>query len=293
MVSVEPMVLQPASAIARQRHRGEQANAGSHAYSHDAAPPAVPRSASLHPAIIVNPKAWLIRAASARVARRHASRAAFGDFSCIRPSFHAAARRPFRSGSSPSDTYAQVREQLGAAARRFAETAKFEPKPGQSLLLPGPDGALSGVLFGLEPADKPEQGSLPAGTPARPAAEPASTVSPTRRTTRALPRSAFALGCLRVHALPQGGAERRAARTARRRRRRGALAHRRGRGAGARPDQHAGQRSRPRRARGGGARPRARSTARAFDAIVGDDLLAAELPADPRGRPRRGRARRG
>jgi len=70
-------------------------------------------------------------------------------------------------------TYAQVREQIGAAARRFAESAKFEPKPGQSLLLPGPDGALAGVLFGLEPADKPDKdrflpgrlpGLLPAGT---------------------------------------------------------------------------------------------------------------------------------
>jgi leucyl aminopeptidase len=70
-----------------------------------------------------------------------------------------------------SDTYAQVREQLGAAARRFAESAKFEPKPGQSLMLPGPDGALSGVLFGLEPADRPEKdrflpGRLPSLLPA-------------------------------------------------------------------------------------------------------------------------------
>src|SRR6185503_11407653 len=45
-----------------------------------------------------------------------------------------------------SDTYAQAREQLGAAARRFAESAKFEPKPGQSLMLPGSDGALPGLL---------------------------------------------------------------------------------------------------------------------------------------------------
>ena len=74
---------------------------------------------------------------------------------------------------STTDTDAQVRAGLAAGARRFAETAKFEPKPGQSLLLPGPDGALSGVLFGLEPADKPEQdrflpgrlpGLLPAGS---------------------------------------------------------------------------------------------------------------------------------
>lgn len=56
-----------------------------------------------------------------------------------------------------TDTYAQVREHLGAAARRFAESAKFEPKPGQLVLLPAEDGALSGVLFGLEPADRPEK----------------------------------------------------------------------------------------------------------------------------------------
>jgi leucyl aminopeptidase len=70
-----------------------------------------------------------------------------------------------------AETYATVREGLGAAARRFAETAKFEPKAGQSLLLPGPDGALSSVLFALEGADKPEKdrflpGRLPALLPA-------------------------------------------------------------------------------------------------------------------------------
>ena len=66
-----------------------------------------------------------------------------------------------RGGAAPvpvwfvnTDTYAQVREQIGAAARRYAETAKFEPKAGQSLLLPGADGALAGVLFGLEPNDR-------------------------------------------------------------------------------------------------------------------------------------------
>jgi leucyl aminopeptidase len=72
-----------------------------------------------------------------------------------------------------ADTDAQVRGQLSPAARRFAETAKFEPKPGQALLLPGQDGALSGVLFGLEPAGRPDKdrflpgrlpGLLPAGT---------------------------------------------------------------------------------------------------------------------------------
>jgi leucyl aminopeptidase len=72
-----------------------------------------------------------------------------------------------------TDTYAQVSGEIGAAARRFAETAKFEPRPGQFLLLPGADGALSGVLFGLEATDRPEKdrflpgrlpGLLPAGT---------------------------------------------------------------------------------------------------------------------------------
>jgi leucyl aminopeptidase len=69
------------------------------------------------------------------------------------------------------ESYPQVREELAPAARRFAETARFEPKAGQFLLLPGPDGTLSGVLFGLEPADKPDKdrflpGRLPALLPA-------------------------------------------------------------------------------------------------------------------------------
>ena len=72
-----------------------------------------------------------------------------------------------------ADTYAQVRAQLGAAARRFAETAQFEPKAGQFLLLPEENGALSGVLLGLESASRPDKdrflpgrlpGLLPAGT---------------------------------------------------------------------------------------------------------------------------------
>src|SRR3954463_15438475 len=84
-----------------------------------------------------------------------------------------------RGGATPcpiwfvtTDTYAQVAGEIGTTARRFAESAKFEPKPGQFLLLPGADGAVSGVLFGLEAADKPEKdrflpgrlpGLLPAG----------------------------------------------------------------------------------------------------------------------------------
>ncbi len=71
-----------------------------------------------------------------------------------------------------ADSYAQVRDGLDPVARAFAVSAQFEPKPGQALLLPGKDGALSGVLFGLEPTDKaPDRflpgrlpGLLPAGT---------------------------------------------------------------------------------------------------------------------------------
>src|SRR5262245_57350865 len=71
-----------------------------------------------------------------------------------------------------SATDAGVRGQLDAAARAFAVAAGFEAQAGRHLLLPGPDG-LSGVLFGLEPADKPVKdlfapgrlpGLLPAGT---------------------------------------------------------------------------------------------------------------------------------
>jgi leucyl aminopeptidase len=71
-----------------------------------------------------------------------------------------------------SDTWPQVREGLSPSARRFAETAKYDPKAGASLLLPDADGTLSGVLFGLEPASKAEKdrflpgrlpGLLPAG----------------------------------------------------------------------------------------------------------------------------------
>jgi leucyl aminopeptidase len=72
-----------------------------------------------------------------------------------------------------TDNWPAVRAGLGAAAQRFAESARFEPKAGQSLLLPSDNGTLSGVLFGIEPADRPEKdrflpgrlpGLLPAGT---------------------------------------------------------------------------------------------------------------------------------
>ena len=70
-----------------------------------------------------------------------------------------------------ADTYAQLRERLDAAARRFADTARFEPKAGAVLLLPGEDGALAASCSGWRrrqarqrplPA-RPPAGLLPAG----------------------------------------------------------------------------------------------------------------------------------
>jgi leucyl aminopeptidase len=69
-------------------------------------------------------------------------------------------------------TYGEVRERLAPGARAFADAAGFEPKAGRHLLLPGANG-LSGVLFGLDPSDKPGRDRflpgrlsalLPAGT---------------------------------------------------------------------------------------------------------------------------------
>jgi leucyl aminopeptidase len=59
-----------------------------------------------------------------------------------------------------------VRNGLEAPARAFATAAGFEPKAGRSVILPSADGAIAGVLFGLEEADAPFRdaflpGSLP------------------------------------------------------------------------------------------------------------------------------------
>jgi leucyl aminopeptidase len=69
-------------------------------------------------------------------------------------------------------TWADVRSRLDARTRAFAEAAGFEPRPGRHLLLPGPDGALAGVLFTIEnasdtSADLFRAGALPTLLPAR------------------------------------------------------------------------------------------------------------------------------
>jgi len=63
-------------------------------------------------------------------------------------------------------TWGVLRSALDTRARTFADVAGFEPKPGRHLLLPGPDGALAGVLFALEAAEDPSRdlfrpGALP------------------------------------------------------------------------------------------------------------------------------------
>ena len=165
-------------------------------------------------------------------------------------------------------------------------------RPGSILLLPGADGALAGVLFGLESADEPDKdrflpgrlpGLLPAGT-YRFANAPHDT---------RLAALAFALGAYRFtryRKAEASGAQLDAARR-RRRRRRSAASPRAcalARDLINTPANDMG----PAELEDAARDARRRSTAPASASIVGDELLQAELPADPRGRPRRRRARR-
>ncbi len=59
------------------------------------------------------------------------------------------------------ETYPELRERLEAGARAFADAAGFEPKAGRHLLLPGGDGGLAGVLFGLEGNSEAKDQFLP------------------------------------------------------------------------------------------------------------------------------------
>jgi leucyl aminopeptidase len=51
--------------------------------------------------------------------------------------------------------WSQQRAQLDSRGRAYADAAGFEPKASRHLLLPGADGEIAGVLFGLESADDP------------------------------------------------------------------------------------------------------------------------------------------
>jgi len=73
-----------------------------------------------------------------------------------------------RGGAAPipiwfvtAATWRDVRAGLDARACAFAEAAGFEPSPARHALLPGPDGSLAAVLFGLEDTAKPFNPFLP------------------------------------------------------------------------------------------------------------------------------------
>ncbi len=52
-------------------------------------------------------------------------------------------------------TFDQAIEVVDDRERTFIRAAGYEPKPGRHLVVPGPDGKLAGVLFGLENSDEP------------------------------------------------------------------------------------------------------------------------------------------
>ena len=58
-------------------------------------------------------------------------------------------------------TWRDISAGLDQNACAFAKAAGFEPLPGRHVLLPGPDGALAAVLFGLEEEGKPFNPFLP------------------------------------------------------------------------------------------------------------------------------------
>src|SRR5262245_18222605 len=69
-------------------------------------------------------------------------------------------------------TWADARSRLDAPTRPIAEAARSQPLPARHLLLPGPDGSLAGVLFGIENTsdshvDPFRAGALPTLLPAR------------------------------------------------------------------------------------------------------------------------------
>jgi leucyl aminopeptidase len=73
-----------------------------------------------------------------------------------------------RGGAAPipiwfvtAATWRDIRAALDGRACAFAEAAGFEPSPGRHGLLPGPDGTLTAVLFGLEDHAKPFNPFLP------------------------------------------------------------------------------------------------------------------------------------
>ena len=145
---------------------------------------------------------------------------------------------------------------FGSGAFGFAEAAGFEAKAGRSLLLPGTNGqgALGGVLFGLEGPDE-----APRSVSARPAgAAFAGGHLPLRQRAA---RCAACRAChrarpLSLHPLSQGRGARDKTRSAAKPRPRRPCPHRRSDDAGARSHQYAGKRHGAGAARAGRAQAR-------------------------------------
>lgn len=69
------------------------------------------------------------------------------------------------------ETWPEIRDRLPGPAQAFASACGFEPAPGRTHIMPGPDGAIAGVLFGIEGAaarapDRFLPGQLAASLPA-------------------------------------------------------------------------------------------------------------------------------
>ena len=62
------------------------------------------------------------------------------------------ARRPTPIWFAASDNWRAVRDALPKPAAAFAEAMGFEPRAGRHLALPAADGAVAGVLLGVEGA---------------------------------------------------------------------------------------------------------------------------------------------
>jgi leucyl aminopeptidase len=54
-------------------------------------------------------------------------------------------------------SWGDIRDGLDSRARAFADACRFDPSPGRHLLLPSPEGGLSGALFALEGGDDPNK----------------------------------------------------------------------------------------------------------------------------------------
>ncbi len=48
------------------------------------------------------------------------------------------------------ETWPKIRASLPGLAQAFASACGFEPTPGRAQILPGPEGEIAGVLFGIE-----------------------------------------------------------------------------------------------------------------------------------------------